>query len=518
MLLSPRSLLPLATLLALAVALGCDGAPDPDDAGGGADTGAPDAGEPDPFRPECENLNPTHCLVPWPSSYFLTEDGDTSTGFRVDIPVDAMPANNSMETVDPGLFDRFDGFSPATSLFTSFPGMVDPAGLNGEDDIAASLDPSSTTVIVDAETSELVAHFAEFDSWPNTDPERAPIYLRPAARLEEGRRYVVGIQGLTLVGGGAVEPSEYFAALRDGTALDGTDVEDRRAHFEEIFGVLDDAGVARGDLIEAWDFVTASGEAIWGDLIAMRDDAVGTDEVRSGGTDFGRMGEDGLGCTIDQVVDVDDGGDLPEPIWRRVDGTITVPLYLEGDDPGVETSRIHRGADGAPENNGTAEVPFTLMIPLSVRDRVLGAAPDAAAPALEIYGHGLFGSRAEVTYGWHRDHIDNLKVVSAGVDWWGMSEPDLGRIAQTLQEFSSFDATGERLTQSVVNVLALTRALRGSCAGLDAFQVPMGDGSTRPSYDPDHVYYYGNSQGGIMGGVVAGVAVDIERFVLGVGA
>ena len=48
-------------------------------------------------------------------------------------------------------------------------------------------------------------------------------------------------------------------------------------------------------------------------------------------------------------------------------------------------------------------------------------------------------------------------------------------------------------------------------------QVPMPDGSTMPSVDPSQLYYYGNSQGGIMGGVLAGVATDIDRFALGVG-
>jgi hypothetical protein len=494
--------------LALALSACDDGSSDADS--GAPDATAPDAGDAVSFRAECENVNPAHCLTPWPSSFFLGEDASTATGFRVDIPVEAMPRNARNIPVDPAQFARFDGFSPMTSMMTSFPGPVDPATLNGEAAIEASLADDSTTVIVDAETGERVPHFAELDGWPSTDPERAPLYIRPAVRLEEGRRYVVAIRGLRYADGATVEPSAYFAALRDGTELPGTDVEDRRAHFEEVFGILDDAGVARGDLIEAWDFVTATGETIWGDLVTMRDDALG-----DGVADFGRAGERGIGCTVTRVDDAEEGADLPDDVWRRVYGTVTVPLYLEGDEPSAEQSRIHRGADGAPEANGTAEVPFTLQIPTSVRAAV--AAGEGPVP-LELYGHGLFGGRGELESGWHRDHQETLGVVSAGVDWWGMSSDDLARVASTLQEFSDFEATGERLSQSVINFLVLGRSLRGVCGEeLAELQAPLDAGGTARVIDPDRIYYYGNSQGGIMGGVVAGVSVDVERFVLGVG-
>ncbi|HJL19665.1 MAG TPA: hypothetical protein RMH99_28645 [Sandaracinaceae bacterium LLY-WYZ-13_1] len=502
----------LGLILATALALtACDdGDPPGVDGGPPTDAGSEDDAGTVPFRAECDNVDPTHCLTPWPSSFFLREDGETTTGYHMALPVEGMPINHRDTPVDPGQFERFDGFSPMTSMLASFPGPVDPATLNGETAIEATLSADSTTVLVDAETGELVAHFAELDTWPATDPERAPLYLRPAARLEEGRRYVVGIQGLSYVDGSDVEPPAYFAALRDGTELPGTDLEDRRAHYEEVFGVLEDAGVTRGSLLMAWDFVTASGETLWGDLLAMRDDALGDGE-----SGFGRAGERGIGCTVTRVDDATSEDDFPENVYRRVFGMVTVPLYLEGDEPTVEQSRIHRGADGRPEANGTAEVPFTLQIPRSVHDAV--AAGGDAAP-LEIYGHGLFGSRAELTYGWHRDHQENLGVVSAGVDWWGMSDPDLARVAGTLQSFGDFDATGERLTQAVINFLVLARSLRGVCGELEELQIPLeGGAGTAPSIDPARAYYYGNSQGGIMGGVVAGVSVDLEAFVLGVG-
>ncbi|MEZ4335714.1 MAG: hypothetical protein R3B82_03715 [Sandaracinaceae bacterium] len=469
----------------------CDGGT-PGGADGGADAGSDELA----YRAECENVSPIHCLMPWPSDRWRGADGHLA------IDPAAAPVNAFDVPMDPALFERFDGFSPATSIVTSFPGVIDGSLLHGEDDIAATLSASSTTVLVDAETGALVAHFAELDEWPETDPARAPLYLRPAARLEEGRRYVVGIRGLRTMDGAPVEPSAYFRLLRDGGDAAGTDAATRRARFDtDVFPVLEAAGVPRAELIAAWDFTTATGETIWGDLISMRDDALTA------------VGDRGLGCTVTRVVDSDVDADPPSHVWRQIYGTVTVPLFSNGPGPLTPDARLHRGSDGRPVENGTAEVPFVAQIPLSVRDAVQAG----EAPArIELYGHGLFGSRQEITYGWHREHQDRLGLVSIAVDWWGMSEDDLERITHTLTEFSDFDATGERLQQSVINALVLGRSFMGVCSELPEMQVPMADGSTMPSVDPTQLYYYGNSQGGIMGGVLAGVATDIDRFALGV--
>lgn len=490
-----------ASLCALLLLAGCDGTPVSD---AGTDAGT-DAGP--TFRTECENVNPVHCMLPWPSDFYTEADPSTATGRRIAIPAEAMPQNNRRRPVDPAQLARFDGFSPMPTIMTSYPGQVDAATLNGENDIAATLAATSTTLLIDAETGELVPHWAELDEWMHTDPQRAPLYIRPAVRLREGHRYVVAVHGLRYVGGAAVTPSEYFQALRDGTSLADSDVEARRAHFEDIFSIVTDAGVTRGALIEAWDFTTATGETIWGDLVAIRDDAVGR-----AGEGLGRIGERGLPCT---VVSVREGTDVAENIYRRIEGTVTVPLYLNGPDSGsVMDSRLHRGQGGRPEANGTIEVPFLAQIPMSVATRVReGGDPGR----LEVYGHGLFGSRGEIESGWHRNHQNELAVVSVAVDWWGMSSDDLARVTLSLQDFSTFDATPERLHQAVINFLAVARSFRGVCSELAEMQVALEGGSQMPAIDTSAAYYYGNSQGGIMGGVVAGVATDIERFVLGVG-
>lgn len=467
------------------------------------DAGAPDASAP-ALPSHCENINPAHCLLPWPSSFFLRDDPDTATGRRLALPAEAMPTDMRGRPVDPAAWNRADGFSPATSIVTSFVGELDPSLLADEDHVADTLLSTSTTVIVDAETGARVAHAAELDEWPATDPARAPLYLRPIARLRPGARYVVGIRGLRTRDGAAVEASDFFAALRDGTTLPGADVAARVAELEAIFTTLDAAGVPRGELIEAFAFDTASDAPSARDLLAMRDDALEA------------LGPDGLGCTVTEVEDASLGDELGAGVWRRVQGTFTAPSFLVGDAPDeIDDAYLLRDADGRPTERARVSVPFLVLVPESVRASVAAGGEPAR---FVVYGHGILGSRFEADADWLRDAATSLELVTASTDWWGMSRDDLPRLVETLSgELGSFSSTPERLHQGVVNTLALMRAFRGTCASLDALQVPLDGGGTAPAYAPDVTYFYGNSLGAILGGTLAGVATDAERFVLGVG-
>ena len=456
----------------------------------GADGAAADAGPqlPDDSRPECENVNPASCMLPWPSSRYLAEDSTTATGYRIDIPVEAMPVNIEDIPVDPQIFARFDGFSPMTSMVTRFDGgAIDPSNLPDEHHIADSLLEGSPTVLLDAETGERVAHFSERDDWRHRT--KAVFYVRPAVRLEENRRYIVAIRDLMFDDGRAVEPSPYFRALRDGTPSESDELEARRPHFEDIFTELDAAGVERATLIEAWDFHTSSGEVLWGDLLSMRDQALAA------------VGDRGIGCTVTNVED-----DIDEHLFRRVEGTVTVPLFMESATP---PTRLVRDAMGRPMQNGTAEVPFKLHIPRSVYE---GVGAGGAPARLLTYGHGLFGTRHEVDAGWLREWTNTVGMVVVATDWWGMSEEDVIVAGEILTEMSRFPQLAERLMQAVINFVVMTRSFAGVCS-----ELPEVQSGGMPVIDVDERYFLGISQGGIAGLTLAGVSTDIERFVLGVG-
>src|SRR5690349_820563 len=98
---------------------------------------------------ECNPLGAgTSCMMPWPSSAYLAEDSATETGFRLDIPIEAMPINTNDRPVDPAPLNRWDGFSPSGPILAAFPNGVASDGLPYLDNIAGSLADDSPIVLV----------------------------------------------------------------------------------------------------------------------------------------------------------------------------------------------------------------------------------------------------------------------------------------------------------------------------------------------------------------------------------
>src|SRR5262245_58685945 len=89
------------------------------------------------------NCNPlgfaNHCMTPWPSSVFETDDATSETGRRLAIPDDTLPTNFDNTTIDPTGWNLADGFSPAAPIVLSFPGGVSADGLPPVDDMDLSL-------------------------------------------------------------------------------------------------------------------------------------------------------------------------------------------------------------------------------------------------------------------------------------------------------------------------------------------------------------------------------------------
>ncbi len=451
----------------------------------------------DVSRPECENLNPGSCMAPYPSSRYLVDDSDTSTGRRIEIPPEAMLRDRMGNGVDPAPYNRFDGFSVHTPIATVVDGgALDTSVLASETDIARSLAPDSPTVLLDADTGERVAHIAEIDEWPGGDPAQTTLYLRPIRPLAEDHRYVVAIRALTYEDGAPVPPSSYFAALRDGTTTSTDELEARRATFDEVFAILADAGIERATLIEAWDFRTGTLDGIRRDLLAMRDDALS------------RIGERGTTCTV-ETSEEDFGSSV---IYRRFSGTFEVPLYAESEEPGA---RIVRGADGLPEFQGMGQARFVAIVPVS--------AAEAAGPVpVAIFGHGLLGEAPNLSVdegegGIGLEHpistvFEEMGMAAIGTDYWGLSHLDITTLFEEVDDLSRLVEIPERLMQAMVNFITLSRNMKGDCGELAEWNV----GGVR-KIDTTDLRYLGVSGGAVNGSVFAALTPDIGRFAFVIG-
>lgn len=439
--------------------------------------------------PSCDTLDERACLLPYPSNFFTVQDSATDTGRRVSF-TDALPVNASGVMVDAAEWNRNDGFSPNSSILTYVEGL-DPvaSALPSWTDPSQSLGDDSTVVIVDAATGVRIPLWAELDAKAAADTDRL-LVIHPAVPLAEGRTYVVGLRGMSTAAGPA-EPSPTFRAFRDRIA--GPDwLEARRDSMEETFDVLDAAGIERADLFLAWDFTVASTRNLAERMIGIRDAALAV------------VGDAPL-VTVTEVVEAPDGDGL---IARKVRGTVEVPNFLTGD--GSPGNRFFYGDDGltdpdeVPQQNGTLQAGFVCNIP------AVALSGEAGPAHLALYGHGLLGSNDEIDAGNVRRMANEHNVVFCATKWAGMSEDDVPNAIAALGDIGLFPTVADRLQQGVLNAIVLGRAMT-SPTGITADPAFAGI-----EVDLEHLDYDGNSQGGIMGLMLAAVSPDIERAVLGV--
>ncbi|MCR9166333.1 MAG: hypothetical protein ACE37F_23805 [Nannocystaceae bacterium] len=429
---------------------------------------------------ECDPLVPTYCGYPFPNNVFSVADASTPSGRRLALSRATMPPTNDGFQGEPDAFNDRDGFSPGGTILAHLEGAV-ATGLADSLHIADSLGDDSPTILLDVTTGERVPHFAELDV--NAPAEEASLMIQPAVTLEYTHRYIVAVRGMVDEGGSVVAASEAFAALRDGTPSDDAAVEDRRPLYIDIFAQLQDAGVAREDLQLAWDFTVASREDTNGRVLAMRDAAL---EAVGDGPTY-------------EILSVDE--DVSESIFRRIEGEIEVPLFLDDPGPG---GVLTLDGDGVPVANATARYGFTAMVPYS--------AQDAPAPGV-LFGHGLFGSRSQVEASAFGELSNAANITFVGVDWIGMSSEDPALVGLIVSNgnLGQFRTLPDRLQQSLVNFLLVTRMLRTSIVDDPAFTY-----EGQSMLDGDTTYYYGGSQGGIMGASYMALATDVTRGVLAV--
>jgi hypothetical protein len=458
---------------------------------------------------DCDPLTPTYCGFPYPNNYWTEADAGTVTGLRLALPQVIMPATREGVRSSPSAFNEMDGFSPGIAAMTHLPGAT-VTGLATPDSIASSLLFASPTVIVNAVTGARLAHWVDLDEYvvqaklrvddleelPRFTIERdldelrqeQALMLRPAIRPEDATRYVVAIRNVVDADGELIQPSPGFRALRDKLPSDDPIIESRRAHFESIFATLEAQGIARGDLQIAWDFTTASRENNTRAMLHMRDEAL----ARS---------PEGVPYTVAVKNE-----DLIDGIACRLEISFDLPLYMtKGETGGL----LNVGEDGLPRQNGTFEYAAALIVPMSAQSE--------AAP-LVAFGHGQLGAKEQVLG--FQEIAAEQNFATFALDWKGFASDDVVTVVTALSsgDLSTFRAVPERMHQGFLNFLLAMRTLSVAADGgpstplNQALDSDCGgaviDGSKR--------YYFGGSQGGILGASLMALTTDIERGLLAV--
>lgn len=444
---------------------------------------------------------PTSCTLPYPSDFFVSTDPKMPSGRRVAFGPAARPRSTSDVEIDVTAPFPPDGASLQPAITAVLPGAITSDGLpNVVDGAEASTDrQKSPTLLLRADDGTAVAHYVDVDPNANEDG-RVALVLRPFAPLEPKTRYVAVLRGVKMHDGFA-PAAEGFRRLRDRTTDRDPSLAALAPRFErDVFGTLDRARVPRESVQLAWDFTTGTRERSTADLLRVRELTLAWLETHAPAV---------------KVTSIDAGSGSA---WRIVRGTIEGPRFVDRDGPGA---LLRRDADGAVTLDGTTTWEWVAVVPASLRD--------AYDPGRALaFGHGFFGGRDEVVDGRSVTIVQKLGAVAIGIDWWGMSKPDLDAVIDAVTKNPSHTTDFvERVHQAMANWLVTTAALRGPLAQLPELHRPAsGPGTSEKNavsnagallYDPSHVFYFGASQAHILGGVMCALNPDVERAVLDVG-
>ncbi len=464
-----------------------------------------------PTEPKCEFIassSSSQCMLPFPDDYYTKADPTSPTGRRIDFRELATPTNVAKQHIEVAPYNAGDGFSPGSVIALKVPGIETTADVKAMhavpiNHLAHYRAPNAPVVVIDANTGQRWPIWVEIDS--TVKAEKANLEIHPAVNFTSGDRYIVALRNLKNAKKEHLQAPESFRTYRDNLPSSEEKVNERRPHFEELFSKLQAASINRSSLYLAWDFTVASDENNTGRELSMRNAA------------FAALGDNNL---ADGVVEgssptftVTETTNEPNPgeIARRVKGTVVVPCFLFPSCAPGGTMLLN--AEGNPIQNGVWPANFDCIVPVSATS----GAGESARPSL--YGHGLFGSASEVASGPQRSLSQTHDIVQCATDEIGMSESDIPSVVQALQNLSAFPKITDRLQQGLLDELYLGRAMI-SPSGFTTNAAFHQDGTTgTPSVlNISHLYYNGNSQGGIMGGALTAVSPDFTRASLGVPA
>jgi hypothetical protein len=419
---------------------------------------------------------------------YVKDDPASATGIRLDLPPAAMPVNVDGIPVSPDTFNRRDGYSALGPFLYASPTGVSDQGLPGFKDPAASLAADAPIVVIDMASGERVPLFAEIDQ-NVIDPIKRNLIIRPLARLHGGGRYAVAIRNtVKALDGSDLPVSEGFAAIRDGSTTFKHPLLDKlAARYDDIFTALEGAGVDRGELVVAWDFVVASDELLRSDLTTMREQALAA------------MGTNGANLTFAATTQPNS-----PTSFKRYTGTFTAPNFLTNGE--ADASVMIRDANGAPMMNGLrSDARFAAIIPDCVQTQPL------PRPTI-IFGHGLFGSAEEYL---NDDFVaqlaeDHCFVIIAG-DFIGLTSRQLALAPLAVNDLNRGPQIADKLGQSVIDFMALENLAHGPMAQAPEFQF-----NGQSVIDTSNIFYVGGSLGGIMGNTIMAYDPNLTRAVLAV--
>ena len=431
-----------------------------------------------PHSDGCDNINPIHCMLPFPSDAFLVDDETKVTGKRINYLPTSLPGSGSKSTIEIPLINQMDGFSTSTQIMTAFSSTPELFNIANQNNILPSINIGHQTLLVNLETGDLVEHWVELDARAE-DGEASILHIRTVKHLNFNTEYGVLVHGLMDISEQLIQPSEALSAIINEDTTDSIDIENRRNDINNLidYFVLE-KDVIKSEIQAIWSFTTNSADSALGPIIQMRDDALD----RIGG---------GIGCTIDSV---DDNYGEDNLTLRRITGTFTTPQYTLSE---YTPTLINRDENRMPVFVENREVPFIMTIP-----HLKNETNDMP---ITIWGHGFLGLADGGPRGWAYTY----QTAMLTTDITGFSNVDYDPISFALLDPNYFSHHSASLEQGMINHVVMARTFSDACSNLTEFYE-----DDLKIINTDEIHWGGYSLGGIVGIPVMSLSPDINRGAL----
>jgi hypothetical protein len=474
---------------------------------------------------------------PFPSDRFTVPDSQQRTNLRVNLPLPNC-ATRPSDCLDVALLNRLDGFNTQPRISIPFDGAIDPATVNSETVFLLRLgnlsDPADFHPPQTIGINQVV--------W---DPATLTLFVESDQHLEQDTGYLLVVtNGVRDAAGEPVEASDAFANFRHDLNFGQTKDPQLKLYrkalirslAEDVLGGAAPA-LSPGDVVAASFFTTGSVTAT---LEKIRDQIkaapappvsfnIGSHGER---TVFPRSSVLGIlfRPQVSTVAPLPPGSFVPTPALQVVPGSVGSIAFGKFSAMNFETAGGFIPAvptrTGVPAVQSTQDVYFNLFLPG-------GAEPTNGWP-VAIFGHGFRDNKNNSPFAvasiLAANGIATLSINAVGHGFGaggtltvnlptgavvlpaggrGVDQNGNGAIDSTEGLFAtgaqSDIASRDGLVQTVADLMQVVRAVQG---GVDVDGVgPSAD------LDPQRVYYFGQSLGGIYGTILLGVEPDIRAGV-----
>lgn len=445
-------------------------------------------GQRTPLSAECDPVDGTRCLLPWPSNTFTVVDSTTATGLRLAVAKKGVGPGD-----DPASLNRTDGFSRVSTILTGFDGTIDKASLG-------DLTTGAVRLIVEqpgATFGQEVPLRFDVVTDTNVTPPQSLLVASPRVPLAPATDYAVVVTDSVKLTGGAALTADREAEVALGVASPRTPAEGALyAYDAPARAAMKSAGLDPHHAIRVWDFTTRSLLEPTLDVNAMRAAELAAFEATpAGDAGVSPDGGGGVGIALDSVSTTTTG---------------TVAVAVTGHLTGVPSFRtaagsLNRDATGAPAIAGVHDVPFRVAIPAGTGDY-----------HIVMYGHGTGGTYDEDNFDQEITANGAVKVGTQFMGWTASSVVDTFALFNEIVAGSEISSAG--LMQSLADTMVVQRALGSSLGAVLAAPTLMGTtnpaAGRRPSANLP--VWVGGSLGGILGFVYSSAEPTIPAGVLNV--